>query len=182
MMCAKLRVVFGGLVALGALGCSSPPGPETPQPIDGSGLEELTTPGAVFHNLVLAFQNKDIGAYRELLDPDFVYLSPSTSVSPDAQWWKLSFDVQGIRRAFETFDSIELTFQGAGQRYTERGDEFPDHPDEDWEVFQRPVIISLLDNDGVDGFNVLQDMIFRLRQDPETQLWRLREWEDIITN
>ena len=41
------------------------------------------------------------------------------------------------------------------------------------------------DNDGVDGFNVLQDMIFRLRQDPETRLWRVREWEDeweVITN
>ena len=181
MMCAKLRVVFGGLVTLGALGCSSPSGPEALQPMGGSGLEELTTPGAVFHNLVLAFQNKDIGAYRELLDPDFVYISPSTRSGPDAQW-RLSFDEQGIRRAFETFDSIELTFRGTGQRYTERGDEFPDHPDEDWEVFQRPVHISLLDNDGVDGFNVLQDMIFRLRQDPETRLWRVREWEDVITN
>ncbi len=181
--CRRLWTMLGALLAV-ALACSNPFAPKTVKPPGGvvtGELKEQTTPNALFDNMIFAFRNKDIDAYENLLDPDYVYFSPSRTDDLDLRLNRTE-DVRILGRIFEGFEDIDLEFQGTGQRYTERGEEFPDHPDEDWEVFQRPVNISLLNNDGVDGFSVLQDMIFRLRQDPETQLWRVREWEDVITN
>ncbi|MCK5118632.1 MAG: hypothetical protein KAQ78_03560, partial [Candidatus Latescibacteria bacterium] len=66
-----------------------------------------------------------------------------------------------------------------------------EHPDENWEVFQRPVTMYLLDESGTEGWFVQSDFEFKMKKqhdpdtgepilDPETkaQIWKIVRWTE----
>ena len=90
------------------------------------------------------------------------------------------------RRVFSTGSAIVLpSTLRSSAAITEFGSEHPEafpgdpdgHPDEDWEVFYGQVQIEMLESAG-EGFRVDQNMTYKLRLDPNDNLWKIVRWED----
>ncbi|MFH1007710.1 MAG: hypothetical protein V1800_09445 [Candidatus Latescibacterota bacterium] len=162
-------------------------------------LPPFTSPENVFENLDYAMNYKDIELYEDLLDENYRFLSPSQTDTLDIDWAK-TIDVTLVGRAFDYFDKIEYELLGTGAHWIEYGSDIaPEdaveisdkHPDENWEVFRRPVTMYLLDDTGTVGFFVQVDFEFKMRKqkdsitgepilDTETgaQIWKIVLWTE----
>ena len=184
---------FFGLFTLSA--CGNPFAPETQRPSVIEPPEPpappATTPEQLMDNLDRAMSKRDKDLYESLLDKDFLFTEPDclgeivyvNNLEEELQMMGGSRDGSqlGIFDAFRdfTFD-FELTrrSQELGSEHPESFPGDPDgHPDEDWEVFYGRVQMLMLDENG-DGFRVDQFMTYKLRLDPEGDLWKIVRWEN----
>ncbi|MFH1008215.1 MAG: carboxypeptidase-like regulatory domain-containing protein [Candidatus Latescibacterota bacterium] len=148
----------------------------------------LSSPENVFLNLDYAMNFRDIGILGDLLDENYRFRFPESSLYID---WGKTEDVTLTGRAFEYFDQIQYELLDTGGHWieydvnnapdgaTEISDE---HPDENWEVFRRPVTMYLLDETGTSGYFVQTDFEFKMRpqNDPSTgsSIWKIVRWTE----
>lgn len=185
---------FCGLLALSA--CSNPFAPVTQTPIEieppAPPTLPATTPEQLMDNLARAMRTRDGELYETLLDKDFLFTEFNCLGEVEYHYGldkELEF-VAGSRDGSRPglFDHFrhQFTFnfdlirreQELGSEYPESFPEDPNgHPDEDWEVFYGRVQMELLESAG-DGVRVDQNMTFKLRLDPNDNLWKIIRWED----
>ena len=173
--------------------------PVTPVGPDPFVHEPLTSPENVFYELDYAMNQKDIELYEDLLDDTYLFLSPSQIDTLRCEFAKAE-DVTLTGRAFEYFDIVRYEVMETGAHWIEYGvnvapedakDPSYEHPDENWEVFQIPVDMDLLDYTETDGFYIDANFEFKMRKqfdpdtgepilDPETkeQIWKIVRWEE----
>ncbi len=186
-------LAFCGLLALSA--CSNPFAPKTQPPsiIEPAAppAPPATTPEQLMDNLDRAMSTRDKDLYETLFDKDFLFTEPDclgevvyfNNLEEELEMMGGSRDGSklGIFEAFRDFDfDFELTrrFQELGSEHPESFPGDPDgHPDEDWEVFYGRVQMLMLDENG-NGFRVDQFMTYKLRLDPEDNLWKIVRWEN----
>lgn len=182
-----------GLLALNA--CSNPfaPKKQPPSVIEPPAppAPPATTPEQLMDNLDRAMSTRDKDLYETLFDKDFLFTEPDclgevvyfNNLEEELEMMGGSRDGSklGIFEAFRDFDfDFELTrrFQELGSEHPESFPGDPDgHPDEDWEVFYGRVQMLMLDENG-NGFRVDQFMTYKLRLDPEDNLWKIVRWEN----
>ena len=147
-------------------------------------VEAARTPEMLLANLDHAMQDRDMEVYEQILDKNFWFTELSDTDTLNIEWAR-DVELEAVRRIFGRFTTFEFSFDyEKSRRSTERGLEFPKahehdidgHPDEDWEIFFGPVHMSMLDEEN-NGFEVDQNMTFKLRQD-EDGLWRIIRWID----
>ncbi len=163
--------------------------PRPPPDVEPPPAEEATEPGIVMDNLERAFNERDKNLYETLLDERFWFTEDDCHgnlVYFNGREEEL--EIMGTRDGssrgiFDVYRTVEWEFQLI-ERKTELGRERPmafegdpdGHPDEDWEVFRGKVLILLLKTDD-DGFQVDQDMTFKLREGDDG-IWRIVRWID----
>lgn len=143
-------------------------------------------------NLAHAMRNRDEELYERLLDKDFLFTEFNCLGEVEFHYGldkELEIMVgsrdgsqPGLFDEFRHYFSFNFT---STRRYQELGSDhpeaFPDdpdgHPDEDWEVFYGRVQMELLLSEG-EGYRVDQFMTFKLRLDPDDDLWKIVRWED----
>jgi len=180
--------------------CWNPFAPDTTKVIEEPVvLPPLTSPESVFVNLDYAMNHKDIELFEDLLDDTYWFLSPSQIDTLDFAWDKTE-DVTLVGRAFEYFDIVQYELLEKGLPWTEYGsnvapedakDISDEHPDENWEVFRRPVTMYLLDETETEGYFVEDYFEFKMRiqtdpetgepiRDPETEepIWKIVRWTE----
>ena len=162
-------------------------------------LPPLTSPENIFANLNFAMNQKDIELFEDLLDDEYLFFSPSQIDAPDYAFDKTE-DVTLTGRVFDYFDKIEYELMEAGAHWIEYGsnvapedatDISDEHPDENWEVFRRPVTMYLLDETKTDGWFIETNFEFRMRtqKDPATgepilepesgePVWKIVRWTE----
>lgn len=184
---------FCGLLALSA--CSNPFGAKERKPNEiepgRPPAPEATTPEQLMDNLDRAMETRDKELYESLLDQDFLFTEKNCLLEV-AYFNNLEEELAimggsrdgsrpGIFDIYRNFsyDFEEMRrFQELGAEHPEAFDGDPDgHPDEDWEVFYGRVQMTLVDDNG-DGFRVDQNMTYKLRLDPEKNLWKIVRWEN----
>lgn len=189
-----------GLLALCA-SCSScggnPFAPETKSPDpDEIGPETgpapaATTPEQLMDNLTRAMRTRDEELYETLLDKDFLFTEANCLLEViydnglEEELEIMSGSRDGSQPGiFDIFLNFSYDFdlirrsQELGSDYPESYPGDPDgHPDEDWQVFRGRVQMLMLDENG-DGFRVDQIMTYKLRRDPEDELWKIVRWID----
>ena len=190
---------FCGLLALSACG-GNPFAPErvSPDPDDsdviGPGTEPAppaTTPEQLMDNLARAMRTRDKDLYESLLDKDFLFTEDNCL--GEVEYFnnlEEELEIMGGSRdgsqpgIFDIYRDFSYTFD-LTRRSQELGSEHPErfpgdpngHPDEDWEVFYGRVQMLLLDENG-DGYRVDQNMTYKLRLDPNDDLWKIVRWID----
>ena len=150
----------------------------------------LSSPEHVFFNLDYAMNHKDIGIFEDLLDEDYWFFSPTQRDTLDFAWNKTE-DVTLVGRVFEYFATVQYELLETGAHWIEYDvniapegatDISDEHPDENWEVFRRPVTLCLLDETRTDGFFVQTYFEFKMRtqKDPETgeTIWKIVRWTE----
>lgn len=150
----------------------------------------LSSSEHVFANLNYAMNHEDIELFEYLLDDEYLFFSPSQLDTLDFAWNKTE-DVRLTGRVFEYFATIEYELMETGTHWIEYGvniapedatDISYEHPDENWEVFRRPVTMCLLDETGTDGYFIQSDFEFKMRtqKDPQTgeSIWRIVRWTE----
>jgi hypothetical protein len=191
---------FLGIASLLFAACWNPFAPDTKKVIVPPViLPPWTSPENVFENLDYAMNQKDIELYEDIMDDAYWFYSPSQIDTLDYAWDKTE-DVTLTGRAFDYFDKVEYELMETGAHWIEYGinvapegatDISDEHPDENWEVFRRPVTMYLLDESGTEGFFVQVDFEFKMRKqkdpntgepilDPETkvQIWKIVRWTE----
>ena len=184
---------FCGLLALSACDFAPPriePGPE----IIGPELEPAppaTTPEQLMDNLARAMRTRDKDLYESLLDKDFLFTEDNCL--GEVEFFnnlEEELEIMGGSRdgsqpgIFDIYRDFSYTFD-LTRRSQELGSDYPEnfpndpngHPDEDWEVFYGRVQMLLLDENG-DGYRVDQNMTYKLRLDPNDDLWKIVRWID----
>ena len=183
---------FLGIATMLFAACRNPFAPDTTR-TDGDPFvhEPLTSPENVFHELDYAMNQKDIEIYEDVLDDAYLFISESQIDTLDCNFGKTE-DVTLTGRDFNYFYKVEYELMGiGGQQWIEYGSESEEHPDEDWEVFRRPVTMDLLDESGTEGYYIQSDFEFKMRKqkDPDTgepildsetkaQIWKIVRWEE----
>ena len=189
-----------GIATLLFSACWNPFAPPT-EPIDGDPFvhKPLTSPENVFYELNYAMNQQDIEIYEDVMDDAYWFYSPSQIDTLDCAFDKTE-DVRIMVNIFEYFDKVEYELMETGAHWIEYGiniapdgatDISEDHPDENWEVFQRPVTMYLLDESGTEGWFIQSDFEFKMRKqydpstgdpilDPETkaQIWKIVRWSE----
>ncbi|MFH1008214.1 MAG: hypothetical protein V1800_12065 [Candidatus Latescibacterota bacterium] len=194
-------VAFLGLACWGLLlcaGCGS--ADRVMHDNDGfSSLPPSTSPESLFVNLDYAINHKNIALFGDLLDENYRFLSTSQIDALDIDWGKTQ-DVTLTGRVFAYFDKIEYELLGTGAHWVEYGinlvpegatDISDEHPDENWEVFRRPVTMALLDETGTDGYFIQTDFEFKMRMDKDAStgepildlvtgepIWKIVRWTE----
>jgi len=193
--------VFLSLACFGlfmCVGCGDDKGAGPPPPF---ALPSLTSPENVFENLDYAMNQKDIELFEDLLDEDYWFFSPPQIDTLDLAWDKTE-DVMLVARVFDYFDAVHYELMGTGAHWIEYGSQVAsedatdisdEHPDENWEVFHRPVSMYLLDETETEGFFVQTDFEFKMRiqKDPETgepildletgePIWKIVRWTEYV--
>ena len=153
---------------------------------------EATTPEQLMDNLARAMRTRDEELYESLLDQDFLFTEWDclgevvfhNNFEEELEIMAGSRDgsQEGIFDRFRhnfTFDfTLKRRYQELGSEYPEAFPEDPDgHPDEDWEVFYGQVQMEMLESAG-EGFRVDQNMTYKLRLDPNDDLWKIVRWEN----
>ena len=185
---------FCGLLFLSA--CSNPFAPPQVPPEDrGRGPDTepapaATTPEQLMDNLARSMRTRDKELYESLLDKDFLFTEPNClgevehSYNLEEELEVMAGSRDGSQPGiFDVFRDFDYDFEFI-HRDQELGSEHPEsypgdpngHPDEDWEVFYGRVQMRLLDDNG-DGFRVDQLMTYKLRLNPEDDLWKIIRWE-----
>jgi len=194
-------VLAMGIVSILFAACWNPFAPDTTKVVEEPViLPPLTSPESVFVNLDYAMNHKDIELFEDLLDDTYWFLSPSQIDTLDFAWDKTE-DVTLTGRAFEYFAIVQYELLEEGSHWTEYGsdndppegaqDISDEHPDENWEVFRRPVTMYLLDETETEGWFVQTDFEFKMRihtdpetgepiRDPETgePIWKIVRWTE----
>ncbi len=189
-----------GIATLLFSACWNPFAPDTTR-IDGDPFvhEPLTSPDNVFYELNYAMNQKDIEIYEDVLDDAYLFISESQIDTLDCNFGKTE-DVTLTGRVFDYYETVEYELMETGAHWIEYGinvapegatDISEDHPDENWEVFRRPVTMYLLDESGTEGWFVQSDFEFKMRKqkdpntgepilDPETkvQIWKIVRWTE----
>lgn len=162
-------------------------------------LPPPTSPENVFEILDYAMNQKDIELYEDLLDDAYLFLSPSQIDTLGCDFGKTE-DVRIVGIIFDYFDIVRYELVGIGAQWIEYGANVApegakeisyEHPDENWEVFQRHVDLDLLDETKTDGWFIVSEFEFKMRKqkdpetgepilDPETQLqiWKIVRWRE----
>ena len=193
-LCACLSLVCFGLFL--CIGCGSDDkvivnGPDP--------LPPSTSPENLFANLDHAINHKDIELFEDLLDDGYLFFSPSQIDAPDFSFDKTE-DVTLTGRVFDYFDKIEYELMETGAHWIEYGshiasedatDISDEHPDENWEVFHRPVTMVLLDETETEGWFIETNFEFKMRtqKDPATgepildqetgkPVWKIVRWTE----
>ena len=190
---------FCGLLALSACGgCGGnpfaperiPPDPEERGP-DLEPAPPATTPEQLMDNLARAMRTRDKELYESLLDKDFLFTEDNCL--GEVEFFnnlEEELEIMGGSRdgsepgIFDLYRDFSYTFD-LTRRSQELGSDYPEnfpgdpngHPDEDWEVFYGRVQMLLLDENG-DGYRVDQNMTYKLRLDPNDDLWKIIRWID----
>ena len=184
-------VLAMGIVSILFAACWNPFAPDTTKIVEQPViLPPLTSPESVFVNLDYAMNHRDIELFEDLLDDTYWFLSPSQIDTLDFAWDKTE-DVTLTGRAFEYFAIVQYELLEEGSRWIEYGssvapegakDISDEHPDENWEVFRRPVTMYLLDETETEGYFVQTDFEFKIRiqTDPETgePIWQIVRWTE----
>jgi hypothetical protein len=186
-------IVLVGVLALVQSGCWNPFAPEIePAGNDPVELPSLTSAENVFVNLDYAMNHKDIEIFEEVLDEDYTFFEPSLTDTVDFYWGKAD-DVHLVGRVYAFYDVIDYSLELGVRRYTEYGSNIApagakeisdEHPDENWEVFLRPVNMLLLDETRTNGASINMEFEFKMcpqkDRDPDTGqlLWRIVRWID----
>ena len=191
---------FLGIASLLFAACWNPFAPDTKKVVEPPVVHKpLTSPENVFYELDYAMNQKDIEIYEDLLDDVYWFLSPSQIDTLNCEFGKTE-DVRIVGIIFDHFDKVEYELMGTGAHWIEYGsnvapegatDISDDHPDENWEVFQRPVKMYLLDESGTEGYYIESNFEFKMKKqkhpntgepilDPETkiQIWKIVRWEE----
>ena len=184
---------FCGLLALSA--CSNPFAPDRQDPVEtgptAPPAPDATTPEQLMDNLDRAMDTRDEELYESLLDKDFLFIEKDCLLEV-AYFNNLEeeLEIMGGSRdgsrpgIFDIYLNFEYSFE-LSRRDQELGAEHPEafpgdpdgHPDEDWEIFYGRVQMTLVDENG-DGFRVEQNMTYKLRLDPDDNLWKIVRWEN----
>lgn len=182
-----------GLLALSA--CGNPFAPKTQEPDQTGPIDQAappaTTPQLFLDNLARAMRNRDKDLYESLLDKGFWFTEFNCLGEVE-----FNYDLEdelaimiGSRDGsqpgiFDEFRDFTYDFtlidpsRELGSEYPESFPGDPDgHPDEDWEVFYGRVQMELLRSAG-EGFRVDQKMTYKLRLDPDDDLWKIVRWID----
>ena len=177
--------------------CSNPFAPETQRrPIvieqPAPPAPPATTPEQLMDNLDHAMHTRDEVLYESLLDEDFLFTEWDclgeavfhNNLEEELKMMAGSRDgsQEGIFDRFRHSFTFDFTLK---HRYQELGSEHPrnspddpnGHPDEDWDVFYGRVQMELLESAG-NGVRVDQNMTFKLRFDPNDDLWKIVRWEN----
>ena len=188
---------FCSLLALSACGGNPFAPPQVPPEERGRGPDtepapEATTPEQLMDNLARAMRTRDEELYEGLLDKGFLFTEFNclgevefhNGLEEELEMVAGSRDGsrEGIFDRFRHSFAFNFTLK---RRYQELGPEYPEsfpgdpdgHPDEDWEVFYGRVQMELLESAG-DGVRVDQNMTFKLRFDPNDDLWKIVRWEN----
>ena len=186
-------LAIGCVLLLFHLACSNPFAPkkvEPGTPVQRPPAEKATSPEVALDNLERSFEERDKELYETLLDERFWFTEDDCAgnlIFQNGREEEIAImgprdgSSQGI---FDQFRTILYDFQLI-ERRTELGRDFPNafegdpngHPDEDWEVFRGRVVIELrVERD--DGFDVVQNMNFKLRKGDDDGLWRMARWID----
>ena len=179
-----------GLLALSACDTFAPKTqkPTEPEPI-ALPAPEATTPEQLMDNLARAMRTRDKELYESLLDKDFWFTEDNCLGEVEYNnGLEEELEIMGGSRdgsqpgIFDIYRDFDFDFELI-HRSQELGSEYPEsypgdpdgHPDEDWEVFRGRVQMLLLDENG-DGFRVDQIMTYKLRFDPDDDLWKIVRW------
>ena len=175
--CAMVFAV--GIVSILFAACWNPFAPDTTKVVEEPVvLPPLTSSENLFVNLDYAMNHKDIELYEDLMDDAYWFFSPSQIDTLDVAFDKTE-DVTLTGRAFEYFDIVQYELLETGLYWIEYGSNIPpedaqdisdEHPDENWEVFRRPVTMYVLDETETEGYFIQSDFEFKMRiqTDPET--------------
>ncbi len=187
---------FCGFLALSA--CDFAPERITPDPEDSNVIgpptepaPPATTPEQLMDNLSRAMRTRDKDLYESLLDKDFLFTEANCLGEVEYSYnLEEELEVMGGSRdgsqpgIFDVYRDFTYDFelihrdQELGSEYPESYPGDPDgHPDEDWEVFYGRVQMLLLDENG-DGYRVDQYMTYKLRFDPDDDVWKIVRWID----
>ena len=197
----RCTMVFAvGIVSILFAACWNPFAPDTTKVIEEPVvLPPLTSPENLFVNLDYAMNHKDIELLEDLLDDAYWFFSPSHIDTLDVAFDKTE-DVTLTGRAFEYFDIVQYELMETGAYWIEYGSRVApedaqeisdEHPDENWEVFRRPVTMYLLDETETEGYFIQSDFEFKMRiqTDPETgeqildpetgePIWKIVRWTE----
>jgi len=156
------------------LSCTNP---FSPPEIGGSGIvpiRQQTSIDAVLDNFRYAYENRDIDAYENVLDPDFVfsYFDPERIEGIDRVLVPRdgpSGDLERTRRLFTVFDDIKLPTWDSTDAYIDSMLSYPR------EVRRMAFRLLVRDLDGDYDFTSLEangDALFFFRQTPADGLRR----------
>lgn len=187
--CAMVFAV--GIVSILFAACWNPFAPDTTKVVEEPVvLPPLTSSENLFVNLDYAMNHKEIELFEDLLDDAYWFFSPSQIDTLDFAWDKTE-DVTLTGRIFEYFDTVQYELLEEGAYWIEYGSRVApedaqeisdEHPDENWEVFHRPVTIYVLDETETEGFFVQSDFEFKMRiqTDPETgdPIYKIVRWTE----
>jgi hypothetical protein len=149
-----------------------------------------SSPENVFNNLDYAMNHKDIGIFEDLLDEGYWFYCPTQLDTLDFAWNKAE-DVTLTGRVFEFFSIVDYELMETGAYWIEYGvniapedatDISDEHPNENWEVFRRPVTMCFLDETGTNGYFIDSNFEFKMRaqNDPDTgeRIWKIVRWTE----
>lgn len=179
-----------GLLALSACDTFAPKTqkPIEPEPI-AAPAPEATTPEQLMDNLARAMRTRDRELYESLLDKEFWFTEDNCLGEVEYNnGLEEELEIMGGSRdgsqpgIFDIYRDFDFDFELI-HRSRELGPEYPEaypgdpdgHPNEDWEVFRGRVQMLLLDENG-DGYRVDQIMTYKLRLDPDDNLWKIVRW------
>jgi hypothetical protein len=180
-----------GIASLLFSACWNPFALDTKE-IDGDPFvhKPLTSPENVFYELNYAMNQKEIEPYEDVLDDDYLFISESQTDTLDCRFPKTE-DVRIVGIIFDYFDIVRYELMETGAQWTEYGSNIPpegamdisdEHPDENWEVFRRPVTMDLLDETKTDGWYIDSNFEFKMRKLKDTktgeQIWKIVRWEE----
>ena len=179
-----------GLLALSACDTFAP---KTQKPTEiepvAPPAPEATTPEQLMDNLARAMRTRDKELYESLLDKNFWFTEDNCLGEVEHNnGLEEELEIMGGSRdgsqpgIFDIYRDFDFDFELL-RRKQELGSEHPEsypgdpngHPDEDWEVFYGRVQMLLLDENG-DGFRVDQNMTYKLRLDPDDDVWKIVRW------
>ena len=176
------------LTAILAQSCIFSPKSDKKDPPDEGNLvwTPPTTPRKVIENLEVSFRKRDIEFYRNCLNPDYYYISPSKIDELDITWG-FSEDVRVVGNIMDASNEFIFTpsehsiVMEYGKNVPvpsedviiEAGDE---HPDEIWYIGYYYITMDIVTNDN--SYKVQQDMQFKMVEDTDTGLFSIIRWID----
>lgn len=181
-------LILIAIAAMTAQSCIFSPKDDKGGTIDDSNLvwTPPTTPRKVIQNLEVTFRKRDIEFYRNCLNPDYYYISPSKIDELDIAWG-FSEDIRVVGNIMSASNEFIFTpsehsiFMEYGKNVPnppedaviESGDE---HPDEIWYICSYYITMDIVTNDN--SYKVQQDMLFKMVEDPDTGLFTIIRWID----
>ncbi len=196
MMLVKLGRLIAIPLAVALLsGCPfSPKKGKQPPPPDPNPYQEQTSPAAVLHNLIKAYQERTLPEYRKLFDSEeffFEFSQRDRDTDPTLPIeWDFDADQKSTETLFqdESVDKIVLRMTLLERQQATEADQLPGGPAGVWKVVAQNVHLEvhttddngpleyLVEADGADFF--FREYPGELAPISRLPIWRIVRWRD----